>query len=292
MRPFTFLLALCAVVLFASAANAAPFADIIVVIDESGSMGGEHAFIGPAMVNLDGALIGLGITPNQFGLVGFGADALHGTPGHTHLVGGGLFGTSAQFSAATGGLVLTGATEDGYSGIAHALTYPFRAGSARNIILVTDEDRDNAGGPSRASILQSLDDNDATLNAIVNATFRSPSTGTQSALGIDSDGNAYFADGLGGFTTAPGGFVFSAFGNTDFDYIQLALLTGGAAWDLNQLRLGGLTAQSFTNAFVQIKAQEIREQGAVPEPSSIAVWCSLAALVGGVYFTRRRRQAA
>ena len=34
----------------------------------------------------------------------------------------------------------------------------------------------------------------------------------------------------------------------------------GAAWDVNQLRGGGLPAVSFTKAFVEIKAREIEEQ--------------------------------
>jgi len=269
-------------------APAAPYADVIVVMDESGSMSGEQAFIGPAMIALNTGLIGKGLSPNQFGLVGFGASAGHGIPGHTHSVGGGAFGTAAQFNAATGSLVVSGGSEDGYSGIAHALTYPFRAGSARNIILVTDEDRDNEGGPNYAAVLAGLQAKNAILNVIVNADLRNGAN--QTALGIDSEGNAFIADGMGGFTISPGGHVAGAFGTTAADYINLAFATGGAAFDLNQLRAGGLLAQSFAAAFTQIKVQEIAEQ-VVPEPTSLALFGG-AALAAGYFGWRRRKPVA
>lgn len=50
---------------------------------------------------------------------------------------------------------------------------------------------------------------------------------------------------------------FPGFGNDLDDYINMAIATGGATWDLNQLRAGGLTATSFTKAFVDLKVQEI-----------------------------------
>ena len=39
--------------------------------------------------------------------------------------------------------------------------------------------------------------------------------------------------------------------------MPLAHDLGGAAWDLNLLRDGGLSAESFTAAFIEIKVQEI-----------------------------------
>src|SRR5262249_15865420 len=106
-----------------------------------------------------------------------------------------------------------------------------------------------------------LDSRAALLNSVLDAQFRDGSN--QVALGVDSLGNAYRADGAGGFTTAPGGhFVSTVRPNqtTKADYVDLAWAAGGAAWDLNQVRGGGLGAQSFTKAFVQIKAHEIEEQ--------------------------------
>jgi hypothetical protein len=104
------------------------------------------------------------------------------------------------------------------------------------------------------------------LNAVVNNGFNC----SGAALGIDSANAAYKADGSGGFTTCSPGAIGSGFGTTNADYIQLALASGGAAWDLNQLRAGGLTAESFTNSFVEIKVQEIVQQ-TVPEPGTYAM---------------------
>jgi hypothetical protein len=75
-----------------------------------------------------------GLTPNRFGLVGFGGGTGH-IDGHSHLVNGGQFGTSAQFGTAIGSLLTNGGTEDGYSGITTALSYSFRSDTARNFIL-------------------------------------------------------------------------------------------------------------------------------------------------------------
>jgi len=269
--------------LMAASAMASIFADVVVVVDESGSMSTEHAFIGPAMVDLDNSLVGNGLTPNQFGLVGFGGAGPH-LAGHVHAA----FGTSAAFSAATGGLVLNGGTEDGYSGITTALGFPFRASSARNIILVTDEDRDNIGGGETAmSVLGALNGANALLNVIVNATFQD-GMGNM-ALGISAAGDAFVADGLGGFTVAAGGVAISGSGTTLVDYVDLALATGGAAWDLNQIRAGGLTGQSFASAFTFIKTQEIINTPTVPEQGSFAIWSLLALALTG--FGLRRRAA-
>ncbi|MBD2459072.1 putative Ig domain-containing protein [Nostoc sp. FACHB-87] len=178
-----------------------------------------------------------------------------------------IFGTAAQISNATQLLSTSqGGTEDGYLGIDKALQLPFRDGAAVNIILVTDEDRDIFNqNLTFDSIFNGLSDQDALLNVVVNAFFRGGSGNT--ALGVDSQGVAYTADGAGGFISSPGG-VFDRPGDASAstvktDYVDLAWNIGGAAWDLNQLRTGGNTAISFTKAFVDVKATEINEQLAI-----------------------------
>ena len=76
------------------------------------------------------------------------------------------------------------------------------------------------------------------LNVVVNASLRDGNGNT--ALGVASGGRAFIADGLGGFTRETGGVAVGGFGSTVSDYVDLALNLGGAAWDLNQLRAGGL----------------------------------------------------
>ncbi len=252
---------------------AATLADFIFVVDESGSMAGEHAWLGSIAQQLDTALGAKGVTA-RYGLVGFGNSGNpHGNRlGHKHLVGGNEFGTAAQFSTATNSLVVSGGFEDGYSAINTSLSYNFRANAATNIILVTDEDRDN-GNTSLTfnSILGDLQSDGAVLNAVVNANF------TNNAIGTSSK-NTYVADGTGGFTTTSGAAsVTSDFGNTDQDYVQLALQTGGAAWNLNKLRAGGVTADSFSQAFVDIKVEEIINTP-TPVPEPITIFSSILAL--------------
>jgi hypothetical protein len=110
---------LAATSMVATTAQAAPtFADVITIVDESGSMSTEHAWLGGMVGSLDAGLNTAGLTPNQYGLVGFGGSTSH-LPGHQHDVGGAgsQFGTSGQYATATGTLLTNGGTEDGYSGI-------------------------------------------------------------------------------------------------------------------------------------------------------------------------------
>jgi len=270
----------CSAMLGMQSASALPVsADVIAIVDESGSMSGEHAWLGGMMASLDAGIVaqnvGTGSQANQYGLTGFGGGSSHFSP-HKHSVGGSEFGTAAEFGTATSGLVLNGATEDGWAGIHYAANnYTFNSNSARNFILVTDEDRDNTNAAlTYTNTLAVLTSTNTLLNAVVNCEFRNV-TGAQ-ALGIDSAGFAYTADGSGGFTKSAGYTINSnncspgGFGSgTQSQYVDLALDSGGAAWDLNLLRAGGLTASSFTNAFVNIKVKEITQQ--VPAPGTLAL---------------------
>jgi len=258
-------------------------------------MSTEHAWLSGMVSALDAGLIADGLSPNRYGLTGFGSGngnhatgptqdgifdpyttvPLNRNSGHKHGidVAGQEFGTAAQFGAATGGLVLTGGTEDGYTGIKVALGYSYRADAGKNIILVTDEDRDNTDNAvTYASLLAEMLRGGFLLNAVVNNPF---TCAGQAALGVSGTlGNltGYLPDGMGGYTTCNGATVGDGAGSTEAQYVPLALATGGAAWNLNLLRAGGLTAQSFTAAFVDIKIQEIQQPPTgVPEPGTLAL---------------------
>jgi hypothetical protein len=242
--------------------HAAQTADVLFVVDESGSMGGEHAWLTSMVSQLDSALNTAGVTGNRFGLVGYGNGNASEVYGHTV----GAFGDASAFATATSSLITSGGTEDGYAGMDYAFSnFNVRGNAALNVILVTDEDRDNRTANTYQSILGAFTGKKALLNAVVNARFTGDAIGTSSK-------KSYKADGLGGFTTSAGqaAVTFDS-GTTKEDYVDLALATGGAAWNLNLLRSGGNSALSFTKAFIDIKVAEIKTQiptNNVPVPAA------------------------
>ena len=75
--------------------------EVIFVVDESGSMGGEHAFLPGFVTDLDARLTAAGVTSRQFGLTGFGGGGV-GNLGRTFNVGGMLLGSAATSGRAEG----------------------------------------------------------------------------------------------------------------------------------------------------------------------------------------------
>ena len=220
---------------------------MILIVDESGSMVMEHAWIENMTQRLDEALIGvnIGVNPlNRFGVVGFGSDC-----GLEDILLGRVVTNSDNqvFTAADGigeftlSLNTSGRREDGYSGIMTALdSYTFRD-VARQFILITDEDRDEVRQElSREGIQALLVDARTLLNVAISEEFMGNDL---RALVIDSNWNAYIYDpsatSLFRIIRGVGVSVAdSAHGSTNSDYTQLALEIGGGAWDLSQLRTG------------------------------------------------------
>lgn len=272
-----------------SAHAAAPHADVVVLMDESGSMSGEQAWMRSVIPALDAGLVAEGLTNNLFGLVGFGSSSAT-APAPSYLrsfnIGGAPMGNSADWLTASNGLKVTGSVEDGWAAIDMAVDYSLRNTAARNFILVTDEDRDNTNNSLNYDlVLQQLKDSKILLNAVVANTFRCGDG--SAALGVIGS-TGYKADGAGGFTTCSGAIAVGS-GAIKTQYVDLALASGGGAWNLSILRTGGNNALSFTNAFLAGKIDEITTQPpAVPEPSTYGLLAAGMVTVG--WALRRRRQ--
>lgn len=221
--------------------------NIIVMMDESGSMSGEQNFIGQFVQDLDAALAIGGFGTRNYGLMGFAAGPINPGLIREFSIGGAQLGSANDFATAAAGLQTPGGTEDGYAAIDYVLSnYTLPAGNT-TLVLVTDEDRDNTSAAlDYAGILAKLKAANANLVAMVNLSVL---TGTNVAA-ISTDGTtALIQDGVTFKSEAFGSFGIGS-GTTKADYALLALDTqGGCVADLNQLRSGGDAAAAFAAAF-------------------------------------------
>lgn len=256
----------------------AGYADIVFLVDESGSMDTEHTWLTTLPSLLEAALNSVNIgtdVPNRYALVGFGStEAGHGTPAnvaHKHVVGGDDWGTAADLQTAAAGLVIVGGDEDGYEACDFALSnYVFRTDAAKLFVLITDEDRTDITGGSltKAAIVSSMQAAGALVAVCANLDIKD--TLAQQCIG--RKGTRTFV----GTLTAPyfTETTFSSIGpgagtnNEDVvtDYctgfaedIPAAQPDGGSEWDLNILRNGGDDATSFSAAFTDVVKDQILE---------------------------------
>jgi hypothetical protein len=131
----------------ATTAQAAIVADILWVIDTSGSMGGDITQVKNRITEFQGVMTSNGIDA-MYGAVRYG--------GAASLIQD--FTTAALFSAGPFATLTAngGATEDGSEALRLGIqTASWRSNAVRNLILVTDEDDDNAG--NRAALQAALD---------------------------------------------------------------------------------------------------------------------------------------
>ena len=201
-----------------------------------------------------------------------------------------LMGSAQEISALTAGLVTTrSGFEDGYEAIFHAYSnFPFRENASPNIILVTDEDRDDSESHvwnstlnlvdpdglfkrlNRSEVVSIIDGSGIALTSVV-AALLGDDAGSPQVLGVNADGAAYLPDGSGGVVTSSGG-VFLAPSNgavdpppntVEEDYVTLTWEVGGSVWDFEFLRDGGINVDSFTAGFVDQVGQTIEESFAL-----------------------------
>ncbi|MBU0984928.1 MAG: T9SS type A sorting domain-containing protein [candidate division Zixibacteria bacterium] len=132
-------------------------ADIVFLIDNSGSMGGEIAAVRNNAIAFGDSLAALGID-YRFGAVRFGQSASSGSP----LFFGPLTDDVNVFRAWIATMYASGGIEPGLQAIINATSYfGFRPGSSRHFVLITDEDSD---GGSLASAISLCNTNNITVH--------------------------------------------------------------------------------------------------------------------------------
>ena len=245
------------------------------VIDESGSMRGEHQWLRSTVETLESNLQRRGIgtqRANQYALVGFGHkdDLDRSREGGKVLLGSSGCGTAGDLKSALAAMFVDGRLEDGYSAIGTGLDQipclqqPRPQGTACQVILATDEGRDILSSWRFRTILDHLRRYDCVLNVVVWEQMQgrvSESSNWQRALGVSQTAGAVIAQDNDQFVIVPHGEAFRDSGHEDTHdaYVELAAATGGAAWDLDMLRTERYR-QSFTNGFIEVKIQEIERQ--------------------------------
>lgn len=248
-------------------AQAAPIrTDIIMIVDETGSMGNVQANLRNNIGLFASILSGGGLVDAQYGLVGYGSSST--VPRMlTDLT------DPAGFASAAAGLRTNGSIELGYTASAFALNeldgqsslFSFRSDALINLIIFTD-DRSNGDSVSRGAV--------------------GGSAVTESVLdGLLKDNNALYNAVLRG-SLAINSFSALATGNH------------GQVFDLNALNSSDqAVVENFVTAFASAKLNETIDfctanptapgcqPNQIPEPGILAL---IALGMAGLGFTRRK----
>lgn len=167
-------------------------ADIVFLIDTSGSMGSEIAAVRNNCIAFANALAASDID-YRLGLVQFGQSSSSGNP---RIIGGGLTASAQTFKNWVGTLGASGGTEPGFAAIRLAIqNYNFRPGAQKVFLIITDEDSDDRNKTATINLITA---NDVTVHAAV----------------LCSSGSSQ-ADycGTGSVRDVSGGLLFSVTGN-------------------------------------------------------------------------------
>lgn len=248
----------------AAPAQAVIVTDIIMLVDESGSMGDVQANL-RNNIGTFASILSAGGVDARYGLVGYGNSAVRPRM-LTDLT------SPTAFATAAGGLLTNGGTEPGYAATAFALNaidgqsalFSFRPNALKNIIIFTDE----------------------------------PSNG-DNCIGCQTGGNSTTLADADGLLTANNA-LFNAvlrFSNTIASYQPLATAHSGNVYDLNGLNTNDpAVVGAFVQSFATSKLREIIDfctanptdpacQGNVPEPGTLSL---IALAMFGLGFLRRR----
>lgn len=155
----------------ASAQAAAIKTDIVMIVDESGSMGGVQANL-RNNIGLFASILSAGGIDARYALVGYGrsGDLIRLVTDFTDPAG---------FATAAANLVASGGTEPAYDATAYALNslaaetgnLTYRADAVKNMILYTDERSNGDSEYDEVSLDALLKSNNSLFNAVVSSEF-------------------------------------------------------------------------------------------------------------------------
>ncbi len=161
-------------------------ADIIFIMDNSGSLGDEQAQVETNMINFVDSLVAAGVNA-AFGLCRFGFSGND----RINIEDGGVLTTDVDYFKNTvwARNVTNGYREQGWEAMYEsAITFQYRPNAQRIFILITDEDND-AGAYSKQETIDKLQDSTITLYALIDNYGSSISDYGDIA---DSTGGKYF----------------------------------------------------------------------------------------------------
>jgi len=240
-------------------------ADVIYVIEEKPCNREALNKLADLTNNIDSALKAKNLNNNKFGLIGFGGAEIHNNE-HTHTVGGQIFGSAQDFERSISTLIFNkeGDNTDVFKALRMAAKYPFRAGVAKSVVLLTCSEctEQNARFKEiehnflqRGISLHVIMDHEFTLSSDIST----PKTSL--LFGIDKD-TAFTAKHVSDKELSGDAELFSQVSQPNSMCSKLAQETDGSFFNFNKMTAGRVR---FQKHFLDVFSRRVAKSASVPE---------------------------
>ncbi|MBL4661481.1 MAG: tandem-95 repeat protein, partial [Alcanivoracaceae bacterium] len=250
-------------------------AELIFLVDSSGSMHESLSYIPLWVPLIDGQLNALGVgnvEPNRYGFATFG----YNQTTYISMDSGELLGEVNELANRLipwnqPSLGIPGAsTENMISALVETLdTYALAEPAAKAVIFMTDEDCDFCTEAITASTLQRLQQNNIILHGLVDIKgfpFEIFCGDGTIAMGMDVNKIGYVADGNNDFYTCEAAYFTTGlphildYENMRKNYTETAFATGGSIWDIDFIASLSNKQNALTKAVSQVVAQSLSKK--------------------------------